>query len=65
MSPPSTPSLERSARREQLEGSLIKRKLKGSSLGGSWHVADIVGADLVTATKTSSGNLLRVKVEDT
>lgn len=45
---------------EVLEGALVKRKIKGSSLGGAWHLADVVGADLVTRTRTSSGNLLRI-----
>eukprot|EP01134_Creolimax_fragrantissima_P006764 CFRG6764T1 len=47
--------------REMLQTALLKRKIRSSVLPNEYHIADIVGADLVKTIDTTSGPLLKLR----
>ncbi|XP_019641995.1 PREDICTED: uncharacterized protein LOC109483423 [Branchiostoma belcheri] len=55
-------SIRKSKYKEILKQELESRKMSASvKLGMSYHIHDIIGADLVTCIETTSGELLRLK----
>lgn len=52
--------VQRTKYKEALQSTLEKRRLRSSPLGVAFHLKDMVGADLVHATSTTSGPLIRL-----
>ena len=57
-------AIKRSKYKEQPESTLAGRRLRTSALGAPYHLADIIGADIVAVTRTTTGALLRIRSED-
>ena len=53
-------ALKRKKHPEMLESQLLQKKLKGSPLGITWHLRDLLGSASVMKMQTTVGPLIRV-----